>query len=598
MLLLLAATVLLIFSSLSIGIVIHRLLEKTFGAQLPCDLFCLLLLGVMTSTVYFDLISLWFPADWRSLIPLLAAGIAIVLILPRSAGQIAARIRQNVHYFFSGPRLPITIVALLVFVFYWLLPPANSDSRDYHYTTIRLYEKYKVIPGLANIHGRYALNNASFLIQAAWSFTSLIGRPVYALNGVLLAALFAGLLKRSFYAPGLLPGFIYASLLCVLCTPLLVNISSPSSDSLVAVCVAWPLLLLTEQAVLQPRLGSGKLAPQLIPLLILLFSITAKLSSFPVLVVVACSLICLPPKQRPIASWLKIGGIAALLYAPWLLRNYIMTGYLVYPFPYLNLFHPDWQLPLSVQHLDLYFLNVETKKVSGTTFSNPPTFPHWLLPWVENFFDQGTPLDPLFFLVGILSPLAWIPVFRSRHRQLLPFLLWIIVYLGLWTAFLACPVLRYFAVLLCFSLVIPGLAFALPAARQQQATASKDRRSPNNPVFRLLTPLYILAAIYYLASGYRKPSNYPISLGQCFIYPPKDKVNVLYDSQKQLPTFPYKYLGHGVKLYIQDTAHFCAGIDQPCTVTDYGDLEMRGPRLEDGVRMIHDKVLERFPEAR
>ncbi|HEX3935040.1 MAG TPA: hypothetical protein VHW43_10210, partial [Puia sp.] len=145
---------------------------------------------------------------------------------------------------------------------------------------------------------------------------------------------------------------------------------------------------------------------------------------------------------------------------------------------------------------------------------------------------------------------------------------------------------------------IPALAFALSAARQQQTTPSINRGTPKNPVFRLLTPLYVLTAVYYLVSGYRKPSNYPISLGQCFIYPPKDKALVLYNSPKQLPTFPYKYLGHGVKLYIQDTAHFCAGIDQPCTVTDYGDLEMRGPRLEDGVRMTNDKVLERFPEAR
>ncbi len=597
MLLLLAATLLLILSSLAIGIGIHRLLEKAFGIQLPCDLCFLLLLGVMTSTVFFSLISLWFPVDWRSLMPLLAAGIAIVLLQPRSARRIAASIRQNVQVFFSGPRLPITIVALLVFLFYWLLPPANPDSWDYHYITIRLYEKYKVIPGLANIHARYALNNASFLIQAAWSFTSLTGQPVYALNGVLLAALFAGLLKRSFQAPTLSLAFIYAALLCVLCTPLLVNISAPSSDVLAAVCIAWPLLLLTEQAALHPRIGSGKLAPQLVPLLILLFSIPAKLSSFPILAVVGCALICLSPDQRRIASWLKIGGITALIYIPWLLRNYIMSGFLIFPFPYLNLFHPDWQSPVSIHQYLLYFIDVEPKKVPGTTFSNPPSFPHWLLPWIKTFFERGTPLDPLFFLLCILSPLAWIPIFRSRRRQSFPFLLWTMVYLGVWAAFLTSPVLRYFAVLLCFCLAIPALTVALPA-QQLPATPSINPGAPNRFVFRLLTPLYIFTAIYYLVSGYRKPTNYPLHLSQLLIYPPKDKVLVVYNSPKQFPTFRYKKLGHGVRLYIGDSAHFCAGIDQPCTISDYGDLEMRGPRLEDGVRIINDKVLERFPESR
>jgi len=42
--------------------------------------------------------------------------------------------------------------------------------------------------------------------------------------------------------------------------------------------------------------------------------------------------------------WLQI-GLGLVILTPWVARNIILSGYLVYPVPQIDLFSVDWKLP-------------------------------------------------------------------------------------------------------------------------------------------------------------------------------------------------------------------------------------------------------------
>jgi hypothetical protein len=579
MLLLLTDSLLLLFITLSLGIFTHHILEKVFRVPVQTDLLGIFLLGIVASSFYFNVLSFWWPVNYFSLIPLAALSLLTGLLLPEKLRQIGNSIGDGLQFLFAPSRLFITGCVIATLLFYWIIPPGNPDSWDYHYLSIRWYEQYKVVPGLANIHGRFAFNTASFIIQAAYSFTGPAGQSLYPLNGVLLALFFFWLLVRMFHAKNSMLMLLYGSLIFMLFKPLLINISSPSSDTLAAVCISYALISLFR---LQLD-GEEKLSLVLAPCLIILYALTAKLSTFPVLLVLPFIFFLLPEKERKTTLLLRVSMIALLIFLPWLGRNYILSGYLIYPLPYLDLFHPDWKAPVNILKIDVYEISTYSKiGHRSVPFSAPLPLTRWFLPWFKGFFERNTPFDAIFFIVAMLSPLFWIVPFRkSGKNNIRPFGLWLIVYAGVWIWFLTSPVLRFGAVFLSLSIIFPALAFF-------------SRKPPERAGPILLQLYFTCAVIYYIASGYAMPSTYPFALADCWLRPLKD----IHYSDIQKVDFPYTILRSGVKLYLSDADHACINTDLPCAHGLYGEIEMRGNTIAEGFRLKKDETLIHYPYIR
>src|SRR5580692_8634486 len=267
MLLLLIDSLLLLFITLSLGIFTHYFLEKIFRTPVQTDLLGIFLLGIVASTLYFNILSFCWPVNYFSLIPLAILSGVAGLLRPERFRQVSRSIGDGLQFLFAPSRLFITGCVIAILLFYWIIPPGNPDSWDYHYLTIRWYEQYRVIPGLANIHGRFAFNSASFVIQAAYSFTGPAGQSLYPLNGVLLALFFLWLLVRMFHAKNSVMMLLYGSLIFMLFKPLLINVSSPSSDTLAAVCICYALICLFRMQLD----GEERLSLVLTPCLIILY---------------------------------------------------------------------------------------------------------------------------------------------------------------------------------------------------------------------------------------------------------------------------------------------------------------------------------------
>ncbi|GAP15967.1 hypothetical protein LARV_03762 [Longilinea arvoryzae] len=223
--------------------------------------------------------------------------------------------------------------------------PANYDTGLYHAQTIRWIETYAVVPGLGNLETRLAFDSLWFLPEALFSFSFAGSGSLHVLNGGLFLLVNAWLIAKT---ARLLRGDISLSNLAA---PVLIffsrrlfslELSSPGND-LPAALLTWVVFLVATEKI---EAGRSREIDASLALLWLLaaFTTTIKLSSAPVVLVpLHFSLLSSSRPAWKRSMWPLAG--AAFVFIPWLARNVILSGYLVYPAAGLDLFNFDWQVP-------------------------------------------------------------------------------------------------------------------------------------------------------------------------------------------------------------------------------------------------------------
>jgi len=291
--------------------------------------------------------------------------------------------------------LPFILAAFVIS----LNSPANYDTGLYHIQSIEWIEAYPVVPGLANLHGRFGFDPNIFTFFALTSLSGLFKQAIFSVNftvftiltGYFTSTLYS-LYKRKGFS-GLLVFFLLAFLTMI---SLYDNLSSPTPDFL---SITIPLFILVRVIELSKK-GEAALK-DFIPVIILsVYILTTKMAAIPVLILAAC--ICYKYRAEARKLWLII-PILAVIVLPWLIRNVILTGWLIYPFPSLNLFSFDWQVPLA---------KVIAEKAAVTGWARSPNagyvaaakmsftawFPHWwhqLMLWGKVLFSAAL-CCPLF----------------------------------------------------------------------------------------------------------------------------------------------------------------------------------------------------------
>src|SRR4030042_104319 len=76
------------------------------------------------------------------------------------------------------------ILFILLFVLFSVAQPITwGDTESYHVQAIKWIRQYAVVPGLGNIHGRFAFNSMFFVISGLFSF-STGDTLLFPLNGI------------------------------------------------------------------------------------------------------------------------------------------------------------------------------------------------------------------------------------------------------------------------------------------------------------------------------------------------------------------------------------------------------------------------------
>jgi hypothetical protein len=568
----------LIIITISLGILFQLGLEKFFRVAIRSDLPGIFLAGLIVSTVYFNLVSFCFPVNSWTLLPLAAISLLVF---------IRFRERYRALFFSMGVQrnatqgwvLPLLCLALLLFI-YGIKPPTNPDSANYHFLSILWGEKYKVVPGLANLYEPYAYNPASFIIQSAYSFTGLAGRSLYPLNEVLSSLFLFWILARVYTYRNSLAGLVYFLFLVVSYRYLLGNLSSPSSDQLFQICLSYSLLRIFE------ILLSGEIvfSNLLLPCIILLYAPAAKMSAYPALLPLLFVFYLLQKKETGFRLHLVLASIAILIYLPWIGRNYIMSGYLAFPYPYLSPFHPDWKVPMNIMTEGYVLIHNLPRMLPDdhATLASQRSiaFSDWFFPLIRRQFTNHLFFELSILAAALASPLLWI-LLRIRNRSFPApvFIFWLLLYSCCWLWLVNAPDYRYGVSFLTLCTLVPVLVLA---GRPEQP-AKKDR-----VLQRLLSVLFLLTTVYYLygaASLYRRYTTKrmePLGWKDGWLFPLRDAHYKPADSKD---SFPYRILNAGTRLYLADRAHRCINTGIVCAY--YGNqvqVEMRGERVEDGFR--------------
>lgn len=591
MLLLLTDALLLLFITFNLGILSLQALTRMLGSPPDADPLGIFLLGLIPSTIYFNLISFWLPVNFLSLLPLLAASCWISFRRWPSSGQILLSFRNNLRLL-QTQWLPAMVVLFLFFL-YLFKPSTSPDSSGYHSIAIGWYEHFKVVPGLGNLHGRLAFNPASFIIAAAYSLTGLTGQSIYPLNGVMSTLFLLWILVRLLRHSGAMAGYVYLFLLTLFFRPLLGYMSSPSSDPPVLICTGYALLLLFERLLSPETITLPRIA---LPLIIALYAPATKISAAPMLLVCGYVFLLLPSRDRK-RLLLPLSAIAACIYMPWMGRNYILSGYLTYPLPFTHVFHPDWQIPREMLEIDYDYARFSARTISNTypdfLYLEHAPFRKWFFRLIPFQLSVGLYYEWVLMALSLFSPLFWLFHLRKKPRTRI-FLYWLAVYTCTWIWTINSMDYRFGLVFILLPIILPLLSLAAAG----QPSAARAATAPNTRLW--IAACLCLVSGYYAYGDYRLMKNYYASRCQGFsaregwLLPMKDALTYTNNRKED---FPYRIMRSGQPLYLDDSTHNWLNADRPCQFWDYGwrtaVVEMRGEHLDQGFKTV--KVVPLIP---
>lgn len=321
--------------------------------------------------------------------------------------------------------------------------PEIFDEGAYHLPLIRMWENQGLVMGMANLNGHYGLNSTWHILSA---FTNLNFLPFWqtemSLNGLVAVVL-------GFYSATRVRSILNGSHLIthwiVVFLPFLVFrnlLSSPSTDIPAIVCT-WFVLTQWLETV-EKEESPWQIWPvfALLPIWIVIL----KTSSAALLFIPASGLYILVQEE----SWVRIRWMlvfGCLLLLPWILQNWLISGYAVFPIRITAIGHPVWQVPLEAIDKKFYLAQFGN-------FAPPSSFSwNWFLHWI-NAQNADSRIIILMSFATIISGI-FVFTFCHRYRNIITIFLYLSVLALVLSWFLTITEPRYGFGALVFSALFP-----------------------------------------------------------------------------------------------------------------------------------------------
>ncbi len=395
--------------------------------------------GIVVVTVYAEFFSLFYKVAGIACVLLGAAGILIAALYVFRCLRRHEHIRRPGIAGVGRCRVAVAAVFVLATALWTLRGPGHYDTGLYHAQAIRWIEEYGVVPGLGNLHMRFAYNSAFMCLQALFSLQWLVGRSLHTVNGFCCAlmAVYAVTTVRVRSREGAwrTSDWLKCATLLYIAT-VRWDISSPCTDIwamllVLYVCTKW--CEFTEA-------GITDIEPWCCICLLSFYALTVKLSVAPFVMLTLWPLYCLIRERRGREIWKNVVG-GLLIVLPYLIRNVIISGYLVYPYAQLDLFPVDWKMDPDVAVEDSLWI-----RAFGRGYNNLEDY--YAAPvfrWIPHWFCGQSVGNRILVLVGavcacVLLVRLWRYIRAKRFRETV-FVTTILLCLFFWLA--AAPLLRY-----------------------------------------------------------------------------------------------------------------------------------------------------------
>lgn len=423
------------------------------------SLMMVMLTGFMLVGVYAQLFSVFAKVAGVANILLIVVGGVLVFLCRKGIAQYIKEMLESkslIRFLFTMLVIVASVVTILVFD---IQNNLHYDTDLYHAQSVRWIEEYGIIPGLGNLHNRLAYNSSFFAIQALFSLKFLFGQSLHSLNGFLTVVMLIYAITgiRSWKTKRVECGdFIRIGIVWYVFY-FKYYITSACSDNSAMMFVMYIMSCWLDM------LGEGERDEnKYIDLCMLaIYAVTLKVSVAPIALLVIKPVISVLRRKDYRKFWI-CAAYAAAIVLPFLIRNVVISGYLLYPYSAIDLFPVDWKMPAEVVEYDSKEIMVWGRGLYEVEkFDWPITkwFPNWYETVVEEEFKWLLWTD--FLSVGvILIQSVWM-LHKRKWDVLLVYGISVIAF-GMWM--FSAPLVRYgFAYLILLPAIsLPRLVQWIP----------------------------------------------------------------------------------------------------------------------------------------
>lgn len=350
---------------------LNRLIKSDIHFSLSRNTVC----GIVVTTVYAQIFNFFCKVGFLANLILLILCILVIFLDKKI-------ISEYLHYI-KGILFSWDGILYLGFIFLFAFATSrgqfHTDTNIYHAQAIKWYEEMRVVKGLGNLQLHFAYNSAAFAFAALFSLAFLGFQSFHCTTGFIAVVFCVWALS---YLKDFSSHKSHVTDMC--CVAILfyalVNLTgfmSPASDY---VTMFFAIYLITRWA---QEMESGRNDITAFALLCVLavFLCTLKLSAGPIVLLVIYPAIYLikEKKYKDILIYLLLGTITL---APFLIRNIMISGWLLYPFPAIDLFSVDWKIPESAVLIDSAQIKVWGKCLYDVALVNMP-MKEWIPIWWE-----------------------------------------------------------------------------------------------------------------------------------------------------------------------------------------------------------------------
>lgn len=369
-------------------------LKKAFGWT-PRRIHSCIMAGMVALTAYAQWFSLVYRVNLEANLILIAADAVILFAVRKSLPQF---LKNTLHDMGREKKIGIAIL-IVVCAYFTSRGSYISDTNLYHAQCIRWLEEYGILKGLANIQSRAAYNSSAFCLSALYSMKYVFGQSMHAVQGfmaLLLGCLcldIGGLFKRK---KPVLSDFVRLGAIYYL-TLLHREIMSPSSDFAVMITLFYIIIVWLD--LLERREASA--VPYSLLCVAGVYAVTLKLTSGLILILLIKPVVMLirEKKGKEILTCLFLG---LMVIAPYLIRNVVISGWLIYPLTALDLFDVDWKVPAVLVNADSFQIRTWGKGIHAYELYGGPSkwWPNWFMTTLSSTEK-----------ILIMADLAALPVF-------------------------------------------------------------------------------------------------------------------------------------------------------------------------------------------
>lgn len=386
------------------GFGLCALVRRMVGCRVR-DIGCIMAMGLMAVTVYAQVFSLFG-----------GVGAAANLVLAAVCLAVAAAGRRQIAALLSeawADKGAVWKAVMALSVVIWCFCTSRGymhyDSDLYHAQSIRWIEEYGVVKGLGNIHVRFAYNSSFFALSALYSMKFLTGHSLHAVNGFVALLLWAKVLplfSRGRKGDGrtLVTRFARLGAFYYL-TVIYSDVVSPASDYVI-MCVVF-FIVIKWLELLEREEDSA--APYALLCVAGVYAVSLKLTAGLILILTAKPLLMLVRERR----WRDIGvylAMGAVTIAPWFARTLLLSGYLLYPFPALDLFGVDWKMDAAAAALDAAEIKTWGRGLNNAALVELP-----ISEWFPGWFQGSLPaIGKLLVLADMVCLLLFVILLVRR----------------------------------------------------------------------------------------------------------------------------------------------------------------------------------------